>query len=165
MKTTPAILRLLALPALLLLLAGCQLFAPKPPEKPVKAAIDYRMEIKGLPGATLGVNGLNVLYPDQALFGAGAALPLPGGMEVLKPLIDWLLENRDLTGLVVVRADAKDKAYAQQLAQTRQELLERLFSNYGIAADRLTWLVEVGDQAPLELKLQLPGGNSSGKKS
>lgn len=165
MKTTLAIRQILALPTLLLLLAGCQLLPKKTPEAPAKAPITYRQEIKRLPGATFGNDGLQALYPGEALFGQGAVLPFPGGMETLQPLIDWLHANKLLTAVATVRADNPDKAYALELATTRMQLLERMFTNRGLSGERIEWKAEVGAGAALDLKFQLSVGNSDGSKS
>jgi len=165
MKITLSTIRILALPALLLLVTGCQMLAPKTPKAPVKAPITYRQEIKRLPGTTLGHDGLQAFYAEGGLFAAGAVLPMPGGMEMLQPLIDWLHANQTLSVAAIVRADGADKAAAQQLAETRKQLLERVFANRGLTGERIEWTVEVGAGAPLELKFQLIDGSSSGEKS
>jgi len=157
--------RILALPVLLLFVTGCQTLAPKTPKAPVKAPITYRQEIKRLPGATLGHDGLQALYAEGGLFAAGAVLPMPGGMEMLQPLIDWLHANRTLAVVAIVRADEADQKAAQQLAETRKQLLKRVFANRGLTSERIEWRVEVGTGAPLELKFQLIDGSSSGKNS
>jgi len=164
MNTTLLPTRIFAL-VLLFVTAGCQLLVPKAPVAPAKAPIVYRQEIKRLPGVTLGHDGLQALYPEGGLFAAGAALPLPGGMEMLQPLIDWLYANRTLTVVATVRADAPDQKAAQQLAETRKQLLERVFANRGLTGERIEWQVEVGAGAPLELKFQLIDGSSAGEKS
>lgn len=149
----------------LLFISGCQLLSPPPPP-PVKTIADHRQELAALPGAVVAADGLSLSYPGEVLFGAGAVLPLPGGMRLLAPLAEWMLQTPELSGTVTVRAMASDPAYAQKLASTRRELLEKLLQGRGLTGDRLQWQVETGDGPPLEIHFQLPsGGSSSGGKS
>jgi hypothetical protein len=152
--------------ALLFLLSGCQSLAPTPPPPPVKTVADQRLELAALPGAVVAADGLSLSYPGEVLFGDGAVLPLPGGMKILLPLAEWMLQTPELIGTATVRAQAADAAYALKLATTRRELLEQLLQGRGISAERLQWQVEVGDGPPLEIHFQSPsGGSSSGGKS
>ncbi|NIQ92874.1 MAG: hypothetical protein GWN87_00670, partial [Desulfuromonadales bacterium] len=76
---------------LLLLLTAC---ATPPGEAPIETVGE---QVPLLPGAMVSADGLQISYPDNTLFAEGSVLPLPGGMSVLDPLIDFLMTNRDFT--------------------------------------------------------------------
>lgn len=148
---------LFLLPLLPLWLSACAA-PPAPPVTAAPPALDaaaLRRESATLPGAVAAVGEpLRLSYPGEALFAAGAALPLPGGTALLDPLADFLLSHPEALWTGTVRAAAGvSPEYDAALAQKRQELLERFFRNKGIAAERLQLAVATGEGAPLELVL------------
>jgi hypothetical protein len=139
--------------ALALALGAC---VPSPPPPPAAPPIDpaaLRRELALLPGASVGAGEpLSLSYPGEALFAAGAALPLPGGTAVLDPLARLLVAHPQLRWTGTVRAAGGVTAdYDAALAQKRLELLERYFRNRGVGGDRLTLSATAGEGAPLEL--------------
>jgi len=124
-----------------------------------------RSAVLNLPGATISSDGTMISYPDDNLFASGAVLPWPGGMEVLDPLIDLLLSNRQVTAAGVVRSSGHSPEYDQQLADKRMELLLRIFSNRGIPEQQVQLSAEVRDGAPLEIEIQpMRDETSAGEK-
>jgi hypothetical protein len=118
-----------------------------------------------LPGAVVSADGSQISYPADALFADGAVLPLPGGMEVLAPLIDLLLSSSGLVVVGTVRSDGHDPEYDRLLAVKRLDILMKIFGNRGLAGERLQMTAEVGAGAPLELQLQpFSAATSSGEK-
>lgn len=165
----------------LLALAGCQLL---PPATTGKSAPGGEMAGQGppawlsplqartltLPGAQVTAAGdeLTIAYPGASLFAAGAVLPLPGGAEVLDPLSDLLAAFPTARWNGTVRAATPHSSeYDGELAAKRAELLQRYFTNRGIAAGTVNWQSGAGDGAPLTLELQTVqwrSGTSSGAK-
>ena len=117
-----------------------------------------------LPGATVSTDGMQISYPGENLFSEGSVLPLPGGMTVLDPLIDFLLANPELTIAGTVRSAGHNEEYDRLLVGRRLDILTAIFTNRGIEDKRLQLVLATGDGAPLEIKLQLPdASNSSGE--
>lgn len=147
--------------SIILFLLSASLFAcaaPAPPPVARDPAV-LRQQMAALPGATVGPDEtLTVSYPGEVLFAQGAALPLPGGTDVLDPLAALLVSHSESRGRVTVRAQTGISAeYDQSLAQKRAELLGRYFRNRGIPDGRLSITAEAGDGPPLELTLETPG--------
>jgi len=138
---------------LLVLLSACAVPGPEEPEFPEA--------MLALPGAVVNPGERIVEYPGESLFAAGAVLPLPGGMEILDPLIAFMLANPGLTGTGTVRSDGPDADYHRRLAQKRKELLTAVFRNRGLPAERLIITSEVGPGVPFDLKFQPFEGGSS----
>ncbi len=140
---------------LLLLLTAC---ATPPGEAPIETVGE---QVPLLPGAMVSADGLQISYPDNTLFAEGSVLPLPGGMSVLDPLIDFLMTNRDFTVAGIVRSAGHDPDYDRLLAGKRRDILGAIFQNRGIEEQRLQLVTATGSGPPLELTLQLPGSSSS----
>ena len=123
-------------------------------------------QLLALPGAVVDLNSMTVAYPGDVLFAPGSALPFPGGMEILEPLMNWMLQSEEIYGEARVRSAGHADDYDRTLAEKRRELLERLFRNRGVTSDRLQLLVDESVGAPLEIRFQLSspatssGGNS-----
>ena len=148
---------------LLLLLVACAL--PPRQDSPEVIRQQLQEQLIALPGAVISDDGLQVSYPDESLFAAGAVLPLPGGMEVLDPLVDLLLQNSQVRGVGTVRSTGHSAEYDLLLATRRVEFLLQIFRNRGLAGDRLQLTPEVGPGVPLELQLQsIISDNSAGAK-
>ena len=123
-------------------------------------------QLLALPGAVVDLNNMTVAYPGDVLFASGAVLPFPGGMEVLEPLMNWLLQSEDYSGEALVRSAGHAVDYDLVLAEKRRELLELLFRNRGVTTDRLKLVVDEGAGAPLEIRFQLrSSATSSGENS
>ncbi len=119
-----------------------------------------------LPGAVVDLNSMTVAYPGDVLFAPGAVLPFPGGMEVLEPLMNWMLQSEAIYGEAMVRSSGHSGDYDRTLAEKRRELLQRLFLNRGVTAERLQLVVDESAGAPLEIRFQLrSSATSSGEKS
>ncbi|PLX79258.1 MAG: hypothetical protein C0615_02625 [Desulfuromonas sp.] len=131
-----------------LVLAAC---APPSIEGPKETLPDLQERLRALPGAVVSEDGLTISYPDDNLFAEGAVLPLPGGMEVLTPLIDLFLEA-DLQGSATVRSTGHDAAYDQRLAEKRLDLLSRIFNNRGVA-ERLPLQLAADEGPAFEVRL------------
>ena len=114
-----------------------------------------------LPGAVMSADSLLVSYPGDSLFASGAVLPLPGGMAVIDPLVELLLQNKTFQGAGTVRSSGHSAEYDRLLATKRLEILARIFQNRGLPQDRLQWVAEVGTGAPFELQLQLISSDTS----
>ena len=143
---------------LVLTLAGCAATPQKDPLETVRATLPE------LPGAKVSADGMQISYPDDSLFAEGSVLPLPGGMSVLDPLIDFLLANPELTITGTVRSAGHNEEYDRLLVGRRLEILTAVFTNRGIEDNRLQLVMATGDGAPLEIMLQLPDSpNSSGE--
>ncbi len=123
-------------------------------------------QLLALPGAVVDLNSMTVIYPGDVLFAPGAVLPFPGGMEVLEPLMNWILQSAEIYGEAKVRSTGHPGDYDRTLAEKRRELLERLFQNRGVTSDRLQLIVDESAGAPLEIRFQLRSpATSSGEKS
>lgn len=131
---------------LLVLLSACVAPGPKQPE--------LAESMRTLPGAIVSTDGRHVEYPGESLFAEGAVLPLPGGMEMLGPLVDLMLANPGVEWTGTVRSDGPDADYQRRLAEKRKELLTAVFRNRGLTEERLVITTEVGPGAPLELEFQ-----------
>jgi hypothetical protein len=137
--------------------------APGPP--PLTIA-DLRAQLASLPGAEIGTGPeLTLSYPGEALFASGAALPFPGGTELLNPLTEVMTTFPAVRWTGTVRAHGgvspKDD---QALAEKRTELLQRFFARRGIAGERLLLTATAADGAPLQLTAELPQAAPSGGK-
>ena len=125
-----------------------------------------QQQLLTLPGAVVDLNSMTVAYPGDVLYAPGAALPLPGGLEVLDPLISWMLKTDGIYGEARVRSSGYAVDYDRVLAEKRRELLERLFLNRGLNAQRLHLMVDESAGAPLEIRFQLrSSATSAGEKS
>ena len=129
----------------------------------------FRQKLQGqlvnLPGAVISADGLTISYPAENLFAVGAVLPMPGGMEVLDPLLELLLQNSQVRGIGTVRSAGNSAEYDQLLATQRMELLLRIFRNRGLTEERLQLTAEVGPGAPLAIELQpVSSDNSADEK-
>ena len=125
-----------------------------------------QQQLLALPGAVVDLNTLTVAYPGDVLYAPGAALPLPGGLEVLDPLITWMLNSSDISGEARVRSSGYAADYDRVLAEKRRELLERLFVNRGLNSERLQLIVDETAGPPLEIRFQLrSSATSAGEKS
>lgn len=154
--------------SLLLLLTACLPQTPVPPPPDPAALQAQRLtlleqRLLALRGASVSRDGaLSVSYPGEALFAQGAALPLPGGREVLDPLSDLLLALPEGGWQGTVRASGGDSAaYDLELAQKRAELLARYFRQRGLPAGVPALRAEAAPGAPLELSVQLPEAPAS----
>jgi len=142
----------------LLLVSACVVS----PQDPLSGV---REQVTTLPGAVVSADGLKVSYPGAALFSEGSVLPLPGGMDVLDPLIDFLRRNMAVMVVGSVRSGGHDVEYDQLLAGKRRDLLMTIFRNRGLTEERLQLVAEAGGGAPLELRLQpFSAATSDGEK-
>ena len=116
---------------LMLFLSACAVPKEKPPELTPQRIKD------SLPGAVVSDDGLQISYPGNALFAEGSVLPLPGGMQVLEPLVTLLNSNRQYNVVATVRSRGHDEEYDQLLASKRRDILEAIFRNRGISEERL----------------------------
>ncbi len=132
--------------------------AAPPKQNPLEAV---RETMLALPGAVVSADGLQVSYPGNSLFAEGAAIPLPGGMEVLDPLVDFLRANPQFSIVGTIRSGGNREEYDQLLAGRRFDILTAIFSNRGIDAERLQLDLATGEGAPFEFELQLPSSSSS----
>ena len=146
------------------MLAGC-VAATGPGSMQVDVEV-LNQQLLELPGAVVDLNSMTVAYPGDVLFAPGAVLPFPGGMEILEPLMNWMLQSEDVFGEARVRSAGHAADYDLILAEKRRELLERLFRNRGITSDRLQLIVDESVGAPLEIRFQLrSSATSSGENS
>ncbi|NIQ96569.1 MAG: hypothetical protein GWN87_22025, partial [Desulfuromonadales bacterium] len=104
-------------------LAAC---AAPPKQDPLEAIREVGPE---LPGATISADGMQISYPDNSLFAEGSVLPLPGGMAILDPLIDFLMAKPELTIAGTVRSAGHKEDYDRLLAARRLEILTAIFTN------------------------------------
>ena len=152
--------------AAFLLLA--MLFACAAPGTAPRQAADpqqMRLELEALPGAVPFELGLGVTYPGENLFSPGAALPMPGGLDVIDPLAQWLVAHPGMFAEGVVRSAGHTEAYDLKLANKRLELLTRILVNRGVAAERLLLVAEAAEGSPLEISFQpISERTSSGEK-
>ena len=152
--------RTICLLILAALLAACAAPAPQPPaaEAPAPRAVqkDLSAEMAQLPGITVvAEEPLRGAYPGETLFAAGAVLPLPGGMEMLEPLAEFLRRHPETRWTMQVRAATEFSTdYDRSLAQTRAELLRRYFTRKGLDMQRFEFMAEAGEGAALELRLR-----------
>jgi len=147
---------------LIILLAACALPQKESPEV-VRQKITA--QLLTLPGAIVAEEGLQVSYPDGSLFAKGSVLPLPGGMAMLDPLIDLLINNEQFEVSGVVRSSGHDTQYDRQLAAKRLELLQTIFQNRGLTAERVQLTMNADAGAPFELQFQpASAATSSGEK-
>lgn len=105
-----------------------------------------------LPGAVVDLNTKTVAYPGDVLFAPGSVLPFPGGMEVLEPLMNWMLQSDEITGEARVRSSGHSVEYDRTLAEKRRELLERVFRNRGVTSGQLRLIVDVSEGPPLIIR-------------
>ena len=146
------------------MLAGC--VAVTGPGRSQVNAEALNQQLLELPGAVVDLSNMTVAYPGDVLFAPGSVLPFPGGMEVLEPLMNWMLQSAEISGIAQVRSAGHAADYDLTLAEKRRELLERLFRNRGITADRLQLIVDESVGAPLEVRFQLrSSATSSGENS
>lgn len=133
-----------------LLLTGCVAVTD-----PGTSKIDVEVlnqQLLELPGAVVDLNTMTVAYPGDVLFAPGSVLPFPGGMEVLEPLMNWMLQSDEITGEAIVRSSGHSVEYDRTLAEKRRELLERLFRSRGVVSDRFKLVVEVTEGPPLVIR-------------
>lgn len=148
----------------LIVLAGC--VAATGPGTDRVDIDQFNQQLLALPGAVVDLNAMTVVYPGDVLFASGSALPFPGGLEVLEPLIALILQSEEITGEATVRSSGHADGYDLVLAEKRLELLGRLFQNRGVSTERIKFEVDAGAGPPLELHFQLrsvatsPGENS-----
>jgi hypothetical protein len=148
----------------MVLLAGC--VTTTDPAVSRVTVDTLQQQLLTLPGAVVDLETLTVSYPDEVLFASGAVLPLPGGMEVLAPLMSWILQDNEIYGEAKVRSSGHTVDYDRILAEKRLELLELLFKNRGVTSDRLKLIIDESEGAPLEIRFQLrSAATSSGKNS
>lgn len=138
-----------------LLLSGCSLSGAPGPDSGVSPAVTLRALFDKLPGAVaLAEPVVGLAYPDENLFAKGAALPLAGGVEVLDPLCDLLLEESRLRWQGTVRAKTESgREHDAALAAKRLELLQRYLRNRGVADGQIVWTAAAEDGFPLELQV------------
>jgi len=147
----------------LLFLAACAI--PPPQDSPEVFRQKLQGQLVGLPGAVVSADGLTINYPGENLFAVGAVLPLPGGMEVLDPLLELLLQNGQVRGVGTVRSAGNSADYDLVLATQRMDLLLRIFRNRGLTEEQLQLKAEVGPGAPLTIQLQpISSASSVGEK-
>jgi hypothetical protein len=147
---------------LILLLAACAL---PPKESPEVAQQKMATQLQALPGAVVNAENLQISYPVGSLFAEGSVLPLPGGMEMLDPLIDLLIYNPQFEVNGIIRSSGHEEQHDLLLAGKRLELLQTIFQNRGLDAGRLQWKMAAGAGAPLELQFQpASAATSSGEK-
>lgn len=111
------------------LLAGC-VAANGPTERHMDVAL-LQQQLLALPGAVVDLPTLTLSYPDEVLFASGSVLTFPGGMEVVAPLISWMLQDSDIIGEATVRSSGHTIDYDRTLAEKRLELLALLFKHRG----------------------------------
>jgi len=138
---------------LLSLLAGC-VAANGPTETHTDVDL-LQKQLLVLPGAVVDLSTLTLTYPDEVLFASGSVLPFPGGMEVVAPLISWMLQDAEIFGEATVRSSGHTIDYDRTLAEKRLELLERLFKNRGVGSNRLKLSIDESAGAPLEIRFHL----------
>lgn len=153
----------------MLLLVGGIIAGCAPTSGPTDSRVDvdlFQQRLLALPGGVVDTKRLVVTYPGDVLFASGSVLPFPGGMDLLDPLINLFLEAEQISAELRIRSAGHSADYDQTLAEKRQELLQRQFLNRGVAAERLTWIVDNNPGAPVEIRFQLNRpATSSGKKS
>lgn len=134
-------------------LFGCAPAAPPTTAPPPVDTAGLHREMAKLPGARVGEGEPAVAsYPGEALFGEGAAVPLPGGTALLDPLASFMAAHPDLRWQVTVRAHTGEGGeHDRALAAKRAELLTRYLEAKGVAASRLDLVAEAGEGPPLEL--------------
>ncbi len=142
-----------------LLLAACATSPPVLPEARPLAPLGseaLRRQLSALPGAEIGPDEpLTIRYPGEVLFAKGAALPLPGGSELLDPLVGLLASQAGAKWRAMVRAEAGGPAdYDGVLARHRAAVLERYFQAKGVDGRQVVFQVEAGEGPPLELVRQ-----------
>ncbi len=134
--------------------------APAPPPAQVSAPPpvqkDVRQALAELPGIQIAAGEpLRGAYPGATLFASRAVLPLPGAMELLAPLAEFLRLYPGTNWAVQVRATTDVSLdYDRSLADTRAELLQRYFARQGLDMDRFAWVVAGEEGPPLELTLK-----------
>lgn len=106
-----------------------------------------------LPKALVSADETRISYPGESLFAPGAVLPLPGGIDVIGPLVDFFVQNPKLTAVATVRSSGNGNDYDRRIAEKRAELLEKIFRNRGVTEARLRFSAVAADGAPLELEL------------
>lgn len=147
-----------------LMLSGC--VATTGPVTPPVDVKSLHLQLQALPGAVVDLKTMTVAYPGDALFASGAVLPFPGGMEVLDPLIIWILQSDEIIGEAFVRSTGHAEDYDRVLSEKRRELLVQLFKNRGVMPAQLKFLVDENAGPPLELRFHLrsstisSGGNA-----
>jgi hypothetical protein len=147
-----------------LLLSGC--VATTDPTVPRLDVNALQQQLLALPGAAVDLETLALSYPGEVLFASGSVLPLPGGMELLGPLMRWMLQDEAIYGEALVRSSGHTTDYDRTLAEKRLELLVLLFENSGVTADKLKLIVDDSVGAPLEIRFQLRSpATSSGENS
>lgn len=137
--------------ASLLLLSACVM---PPAETPEEVLQKLEVQLATLPAAVVSADGRIVSYPDESLFAAGAVLPLPGGLDVLDPLLELLLQHPDIRAVGTVRSAGHKREYDQALAIKRQDILEKIFRNQGLGAERFQLTAVAAKGAPFEIELQ-----------
>lgn len=151
-----------------LIVPACIPSGPAPPAPAVaeqaaqaERAEHFAEKLATLPGAQIEKSdggGVVIRYPEQVLFADGAALPFPGGRELLDPLCDLLLLQPTLPWQGTVRVTPGTGAGLEQaLAEKRVELLTRYFARRGLPAGVPALHADVAAGAPLELVLQGTG--------
>ena len=149
---------------LLLLLSACA--AANGPRPVAVDAESLVAQIRQLPGAVLRENPLQFSYPEQAMFGVGAVLPLPGGTGTLNPLADFFLRNAGLVWQVEVPVQTEHGSeYDQALAEKRSELLASYLLYKKVDLSTLHFQPEAAAGEPLVFTLQTPITDGKAKGS
>lgn len=115
-------------------------------------------QLSTLPGAVVQSDGvLQFSYPEQALFGAGAVLPLPGGSKLLDPLAAFFLRHPGLLWQVDIQVGTGyGTAYDQALAEKRSELLATYLLSKGVDLAGLQFQPAATKEESLVFILNLP---------
>lgn len=150
-------MRHLGLLLICLLLCACGARSGVKREPSVTGALSFqqlRNELAQIPGAQVTEGEpLVVSFPVGTLFGAGAALPMPGGTVPLDAL-SALVKQSGLNWRIRVRAaSGEGAAYDATLANTRARIIETYFTNAGINLRKISLNAGAEPGAPLELTL------------
>lgn len=94
---------------------------------------------------------MTIGYPVESLYRNGAVLPTEAGLACLEALANGLNGTTPGNWLVTVSGEDGYGFDALQLADKREELLQRFFARKGVATKGWQWQVTVGQGQQLQL--------------
>ncbi len=140
---------------LCLLVAGCVPggTGSLPTETPLKAS-QLQGEIEKLPGARIREgNPVRIRYPAGVLFGDASVLPMPGGPDLLDPLVRLIRRSGLAWQLRVHAVSGKGAEYDSLLARERVKVLRAYLQASGVDLEKISIRVVPGPGVPLELNI------------
>ncbi|WP_020678196.1 hypothetical protein [Geopsychrobacter electrodiphilus] len=120
-----------------------------------------RAGLSQLPGVLVsGTDPLTVRFPVGTLFATGSVLPMPGGPDMLDPMIRLMKDSHRTWQLTLRAKTGEGKAYDQSLADARLIVMQTYLKSSGVNSSNITFNAVAGEGAPLEMQLLQKGSTT-----